>query len=257
MTKKNTILSEKESFLLENLIAKYGLIVDFQQIRQELGQNYSRQQARNLASKMAKNGWLVRIKKGVYYIANLESRGFADASVLVLAQTILKESYISFETALQHHGIFNQHLKTISSLGLKKQADKIIQGITYHFIKTLRKNFYGWKEIQLEGRVVKVAVLEKAILDMIRYERSLYSLDLVLEKLKEYKNDFNLKGLKDLTQNQSITVQKILGFLLDKAEIDSSLIQKLLKNNKGASFMTKDSKIFSAKWKLYYHNHFI
>lgn len=256
MTQNTTILSKKESFLIENLIAQYGLIVNFNQIYLELSRDYSRQQVRNLVSKMNKNGWLVRIKKGVYYITNLESRGFAGVSILVIAQTILEESYISFEAALEYHGIFDQHLRTISSVCLKKHADKTIQGIVYRFIKTTEKNFYGWEQAQIEGRIAKVAILEKAILDIIRSQRSIYSLDLVLEKLKEYKDSFDFEKLKGLAKGQSGTVQKILGFLLDKAGINSDSVLGLLKSNKGASFMTKDSGTFSAKWNLYYHNHF-
>jgi predicted transcriptional regulator of viral defense system len=256
MTQNNTILSEKESILLENLIAKYGLFVNFDQIYAELGQDYTRQKAKKTVIKLTKNGWLVRIKKGVYYITNLESRGFAGASVLVIAQAIMDESYVSFEAALQHHGVFDQHARMVTSVCLKKKADKTIQGITYRFIKVSGKNFYEWEETQIEGRTVKVATLEKAILDMIQSQRSIHSLDLVLEKLKEYKENFDFDKLNDLAKNQSITVQKILGFLLDKAGIDSGSIQESLKDNEGASFMTKDSDVFSGKWNLYYHNHF-
>lgn len=256
MTQNTTILSERESSLIENLIAKYGLIVNFDQVLRELSGEYSRQQARNLVSKMSRNGWLVRIKKGIYYIASLESRGFIGVSVFVIAGILLEESYVSFESALQYYGIFDQHIKIVSSVCLKKYTGKTIQGITYKFIKTSKKNFCGWQETRIEGQTVKVAILEKAILDMIRSKRSIYSLDLVLEKLKKYKNSFNFEKLWDLAQKQSITVQKILGFLLDKAEINSDSIYKLLENNKGASFMTKDSRLFSAKWNLYYHNYF-
>ena len=256
MTQNTTILSEKESFLIESLIAKYGLIVDFDQIQQELSRDYSRQQVRNLVSKMTKKGWLVRIKKGTYYITNLESRGFAGASVLVIAQTILEESYVSFEAALQYHGIFDQHARTVTSVCLKKKADKTIQGITYRFIKASGKNFYGWEEKQIEGRNVKIATLEKAILDMIRCQRSIHSLDLVLEKLKDYKDSFDLDKLNEMAASQSVIVQKILGFLLDKAGIDSEAIFELTKDKEGAGSMTKDSDVFSGKWNLYYHNHF-
>lgn len=256
MTQNNTILSEKESFLLENLIAKYGLFVDFDQIYAQLGQDYTRQKAKKVVIKLTKNGWLVRIKKGVYYITNLESRGFAGASVLVIAQAILDESYVSFEAALQYHGVFDQHTRTVISVCLKKKADKTIQGITYRFIKVSRKNFYGWQDSQIEGRTVKVATLEKAILDMIQSQRSVHSLDLVLEKLREHKDNFDLEKLNELAKGQSITVQRIFGFLLDKAGMDSSSMHELLKNKDGASFMTKDSDVFSGKWNLYYHNHF-
>ena len=256
MTQNTTILSEKESFLMESLIVKYGLLVNFDQIQAELEKDYSRQQVRNLVAKMSKNGWLVRIKKGVYYIANLESRGFASASTFIIAQNILEESYVSFESALQHHGIFDQHLRMVNSICLKKQASKEIQDITYKFIKTSRKNFYGWQDVQMEGRTVKIATLEKAILDVINFQRTINSLDLVLEKFREYGNNFDLQKLHELGKNQSITVRKITGFLMDKAGLDSDQILQTIKGTKGVSFMTKDSDLFSAKWNLYYHNHF-
>jgi predicted transcriptional regulator of viral defense system len=256
MSQNTTILSKKESLLLESLIVKYGLLVTFDQIQAELKKDYSRQQARNLAAKMSKNGWLVRIKKGIYYIANLESRGFASAATSVIAQNILEESYVSLESALQFHGLFDQYLKTVISFCLQKQASREIQGITYKFVKTSKKNFYGWQEVEVEGRMVKIATLEKAVLDMIHFQRTINSLDLVLEKLRDYGVSFDLQKLHEFGKNQSVTARKIMGFLLDKANLDSSLIWESVKGAKGASLMTKDSDLFNAKWKLYYHNHF-
>ena len=205
---------------------------------------------------MTKNGWLVRIKKGTYYITNLESRGFAGVSVLVIAQILFTESYVSFEAALQYHGVFEQHVRTVTSMCLKKKNNKTIQGITYRFIKMSKRNLYGWEETQIEGQIVKIATLEKAIIDMIRCDRSIHSLDLILEKLREHKDNFNFEKLIKFTGGQSTVVQKILGFLFDKAKLDSNSIYELVKHKKGASSMTKDSDIFSAKWNLYYHKHF-
>lgn len=256
MTNKYSILSEKESFLLEKLIAKYGLLVNFDQIRKELANDYSRQQVRNLAVKMSKNGWLVRIKKGVYHIANLESRGFTNISIFVIAQNLVKESYVSFELALQYHSMFDQYLKMVMSVCIKKHTPKEIQGIIYRFVKTQKNNFYGWREEQIEGQRVKIATPEKAILDMLRFHRTIYSLDIVLEKLREYRNSFDAKKFQEFSKSQSITVQRILGFLFDKADFDSDPILQLVKDIKGASIMTKDSKRFSAKWSLYYSSHF-
>ncbi len=257
MTANNTILSKKEATLIENLIIKHGLIVNFDQIQAEFDHSYSRQQIRNLVTKISQNGWLVRIKKGVYYITNLESRGFANASVLVIAQAILEESYISTEAALQYRGIFDQYLKVVSSVSFKKHSDREMQKVVYKFFKTSEKNFYGWEQVEIEGRIIKMATLEKAILDMIHFQRSVHSLDLILEKLKENKDNIDFRKLGEFSRKQSIVVRKILGFLLDRANIDSSFIHGLIKNAKGVSFMTKDSDIFDAKWNLYYHDHFI
>ena len=90
MYTKSTILSQKESELLENLIAKVGLFVNFEQIVEELSSLMSRQQSRNLVSKLVRNGWLVRIKKGTYYITTLESRGTFNISNFIISQVLHK-----------------------------------------------------------------------------------------------------------------------------------------------------------------------
>lgn len=257
MTTKRTILSEKESNLMEDLILEYGVIVDFEQIFHELRDKLSRQEARNLVSKLAENGWLVRIKKGAYFITTLESRGIANISEFIIAQVLVSDSYVSFESALQYHKMFDQRIRTVTSLSLKQKKEKEIQGTIYKFIKTSEKNYYGWEDAQIEGRSVKIATLEKAVLDMLAYDRTAHAIDLALEKLGEYKGNFNWERLNDYSRKQSTTVQRILGFLLDKIGVDSGYLYELVKKTKGgSSYMTKDSKLFSAKWRLYYHGHF-
>jgi len=256
MSTRKTILSEKESKLLENLIAKYGLIVNFGQIVEELKNTKKRQEIRNLTSKMAKNGWLVRIKKGIYYLANLESRGTVNVSMFVIARTLLNKSYVSFETALQYHGMFDQHLRTVTSVSLKRMKSKKVQDITYKFITTDKKNFYGFEEVQIEGTITRIATSEKALLDMLNFRRTTYSIDLVLEKLKEHKNSLDFEKLNKFSRKQSVTVQRILGFLLDKTNLNSNYLHTQIKDKSGHSYMTADSKNLNTKWKLYYHNHF-
>lgn len=256
MHTKHTILSQKESNLLQNLIIKYGVFVNFQQIYLELKKDLSRQEMRNLVSKLSCNGWLVRIKKGLYCIADLTSRGFIGASNLIIAQVLNQNSYISCEAALQHRNMFDQYLKIIASISLKAQRIVKVQDINYRFIKTGKKLFYGWEEARVEGKIIKIASAEKAILDILHFNRNIYSVDLVLEKLQEHTRDFNWEKLNQYSQKQSITVIRILGFLLDKIKADSSFLHSLVKKNKGSSYMIKDSRIFNAKWRLYYHKHF-
>lgn len=257
MITKKTILSEKELNLVENLISKYGVIVNFAQIFTQLEGKLGRQGTRNLVSKLAKNGWLVRIRKGIYYIATLESRGMVNISESIIAQILEKDSYISFETALQYYKIFDQHIRMVTSISLKQKKEKEIQGRIYNFIKTSEKNYYGWKEVQVENRLVKMATLEKAILDMLAFRRTTHSVDLVLEKMQEYKDNFNWDKLNELSQNQSAVVQRIVGFLLDKIGVNSEHLHKLVDKNGGrSSYMTNDSNLFNAKWRLYYHKHF-
>lgn len=241
---------------MENLIAKIGLFITFEQVAEELSSLMSRQEIRNLVSKLVRNGWLVRIKKGTYYITTLESRGTFNISNFIISQIISVNSYISCESALQHYGMFDQHLKTVTSVSLKKISKKEIQGTTFEFITTSKDNFYGWSEFEMEGRLVKIATAEKAILDILNFKRTIHSVDLVLEKLKDYQGSIDIARINELSKKQSVAVQRILGFLFDKIGIDSSYFYDLIKGKTSNSRMTKDSELFNAKWRLYYHNHF-
>jgi len=60
---KQTILSSKQSELLENLIVKYGQIVTIDQVVSEAKSTWDYKQAKNLITKLTKNGWLIRIKE--------------------------------------------------------------------------------------------------------------------------------------------------------------------------------------------------
>lgn len=257
MSSKTTILSKKENLLLENLLEKFGVIVTFSQILKEFSYNKgARQQVRNLVAKLSKNGWLVRIKNGIYFISNLESRGFVGLSSITIASIINRNSYVSLEEALRYHGIFDQQVNIVSSVCLKREKQRDIQGIKYKFIKTSKDNFYGFSEYQLDGYVVKIASLEKAIFDLINFSRSVYTLDLILEKFRDYKDYFDFDKLQDVAKKQSITSKKIVGFLLDLAGLNSEFIYQDIKNKKGSSLMTSDSTLFNAKWNLYYHSYF-
>lgn len=62
---KYTILSEKEANLLENIIVQYGRIITSQQILQVAKDYWDGKQAKNIITKLRKNGWLIRIKRGL------------------------------------------------------------------------------------------------------------------------------------------------------------------------------------------------
>lgn len=256
MTMKRTILSEKESKLLENLIANYGSIVTFTQIYSHLKNEISKQTARNLVNKLVKNGWLVTIKSGTYVIASIDSRNYISLPIYKIAQVLDEGSYVSLEAALQYHGMFDQLVSTVTSVTLKKRQAKTLQGINYKFIKTKKELFYGWEEKQVENYSVKIATAEKAILDFLAFKRSTYSVDLILEKLRDFRSDINLKRLNEYSKNQTLTVKRVLGFLLDQLGIDSSYLYDLVKNNASHSKITSKSNIFNAKWRLYYEDRF-
>jgi len=251
MSKKYTItLSNKELEIIEKLIAKHGNIVDLAMIYEILNSK-SNQEIKNIVSVLVKKGWLIRIKRGTFVISDIASRGTLGLSQLTLSQIIDNDSYISFEGALQHYGLFDQYLRIITSISKKKTYTTKLSNWTFKYIKTKKDLFNNYKEFNIDGKLVKIATKEKIILDFLTYRRSTGNIDLIIEKIKNNKNEFNVEKLIELSKNYSMTTKRTLGVLLDLIGINSDNLHKIVKSNKNHSFMTANSNVFNAKWRIY------
>lgn len=253
---KQTILSESQSQILENLIVKHGQVVSARQIYYEVEHQLGYQQTKNLISKLVKNGWLVRIKREVYAISDLTSRGYLNLSPYVVANILLPESYVSFESALAYHGMFDQLTQKTISVSLKTYKSFELSGITYRFVKTKPDYFFGWQEVQIESRTARIALPEKSLIDMVNFHKSQYSIDLVIEKLIAHKNDLDPNRLKGYLSKYSLSTIKSFGLIFDLLGIDSFALQKMIKSRQGVSWMLPGDKKFNAKWRLYYRDYF-
>ncbi|GAB4027348.1 MAG: hypothetical protein Fur0011_5160 [Candidatus Microgenomates bacterium] len=253
---KQTVLTTNQSKLLENLIAKYGQIVAIDQIYEEARANWDLQQTKNLVVKLVRNGWLIRIKKGLYAISDLSNRGFLSLSPYVVANLLVKESYVSFESALAYHGMFDQLTSKIISVSTSKFKDTSLNNIEYDFLNVKDQFFFGWQEVIVDNQTVKIAHAEKALVDIIHFHRSKYSIDLVIEKLKEYQGSLDIKRLNEFISKMSAVTIKTFGFIFDLLGINSDSLYKQIKENNVTLKMLADDKKFNAKWRLYYDEYF-
>lgn len=258
MVEKNVVLSKKGAYLLDTLIERHGLIVTADQIFDVLKKDHTRQQAYNVVSKMTAAGWLVRLKKSLYYITSLESRGYAGVSQFVVAQFLDRSSYISFEAALQYHGMFDQLLGTVRSATTGKNKKFIFQDTIYSFAHVQQKHFFGFTEEYKENQKILVADAEKALVDILHFRRNVNDIDIVLEKLQEHRAELDLKKLVSFAQRDTLTVARMLGFLLDASGAEAEALYAYVREKKGFSTMIGDREQahYSARWKLYYHDHF-
>ncbi|PKL71948.1 hypothetical protein CVV26_03460 [Candidatus Kuenenbacteria bacterium HGW-Kuenenbacteria-1] len=251
-----TTLTSKELEIIEKLIARHGNVVDFIMIYNEFKKERSNQEVKNFVSKLVKKGWLIKIKKGVFAISSIASRGVIELNQLTIAQIINANSYVSFEAGLQHYGLFDQYLRVIASVGIKKTYNKKFADWTFKYIKTKKGLFFGFKEFNIDGRLIKIATKEKIIIDFLVYKRTVNNIDLIIEKLKNYKDEFDSNQLIKLSQNCSISVKRTLGIIFDLVGINSEKLYELVKKNRNHSFMTSKSNIFNAKWRIYIDKYF-
>ncbi len=253
---KQSILSAKQSEILENLIVKYGQIVTSHQIYKEAGNFFDYQQSKNLISKLVRNGWLTRIKRGIYAISDLSSRGYLNLSPYSIANLLEPNSYVSFESALQQYSMFDQLTDRTVSVSLKAHKSVNLSGVEYSFVKTKPEYYFGWQEIQVGNLTARVATPEKALIDMANFHKSQYSIDLVIEKLLEHKNDLDIARLNEyLARFPAVTI-KTFGLVFDLLGIYSDKLYELVKTKRSTHWMLPGDNKFNAKWRLYYRDYF-
>jgi predicted transcriptional regulator of viral defense system len=254
MNTKNTILTQKDLELLESIVLRYGNIVTFEQIQNGAGANTSREVVRARVARISKAGWLLRLKKGLYLVVtDISSLGFTDVSEFVISQSLNQDSYISFESALQYHEMFDQMLTRIDAVTIKKTRTYQVLQKTYTFSSIKKEHYFGFTQEIINKQNVNMAEKEKAILDLIYFRSSGYMISLVLEKLNEYQDEIDFEKLKEYSVLFSLGMIRKTGFLLDQIGMDTTnlYLQKQVKKN-SFTRLTQNSSIFNAKWRLYY-----
>ena len=169
---KRISLTTNESEILESALIQRGNVVTFDQLSNFFDEDRSYTRIR--INKLVKQGWLKRVKKGVFVISDLSSRGSLSISHKAIVNLLVQEAYISFETALQHHGLYDQLLASINSVSLKQYKSTTIDNTIFNFIKTQQRYFYGWEIEDIDGQSVKIAHIEKALIDLLQFHRSRY-----------------------------------------------------------------------------------
>jgi predicted transcriptional regulator of viral defense system len=252
---KQTILNTKQGTLLENLIVKYGQIVTSDQIYDQAEGLWDQQGTKKVITKLTRNGWLIRVKRGLYAISDLSNRGFLSLSPYIVANLLVKDSYVSFESALSYHGMFDQLTNRTISISRVQYKTVLLQSFEYSFVTVKEDWFFGWQEVTIDNKTVRIAVPEKALIDMIQFHKSKYSIDVVVEKLTLYKDSLDLQKMTEYLGKMSITTIKIFGFLFDLLGINSNNLYNQVKLRGTHWILSGDTK-FNAKWRLYYDDYF-
>jgi len=252
---KRISLTTDELETLETALIQYGNVVTFDQLSNFFDED--RKYSRIRINKLSKQGWLKRIKKGVYVISDLSTRGSLSISHKAIVNILVQAAYISFENALQHHGVYDQLLTSINAVSLKQYKVTTIERITYKFIKTQQQYFYGWRIYDIDGQSVKIAYIEKALIDLIQFHRNRYAADLVLEKLNEFRSDISHQRLIEFLLKANLTTRRILGFLMDSVGMDTRQLHASTLNHQSVSSISNsEENTYNHKWKLYYDRYF-
>jgi len=253
MVTKNTILSKKDAELLEDVVVRYGRTVNIDDLYKVFGKTYNVHETRKRVSFLSRTGWLQRIKKGLYtVVTDVGELNTFNLSLFSLARTLNKESYISFENALQYHGMFDQMLASVAAVTYKRARKYRLQNTEAKFYHIKKEFYFGFTREKADNAMVNIAKKEKALLDILYFSADTYHSGMVWEKLSEHRNMIDFSKLISYALKFNLKVIRQTGFFLDLLDVDTKKLHEKVKGKNSYSRMSSSASKFNAKWRLYF-----
>lgn len=249
----NTILSEKDTQLIEKVILEYGKIVTINNLMAVFSTEYSDMAAHNRIQKLADNGWFKRIKRGTYLvIENISSRYQNDHSLLLISNALNEQSYVSLSYALNYYNLFDQYSKVVVAVTMGEPKRYSFDDHVFKYAKVKKSMYFGFSQKTESGGSINIADVEKALIDTLYLDKSFTSASLIYEKLRDHQDSIDFRKLVDYALKIDMALKRKFGFLLDHLNIETNDLYKSLGENRGYSKFTSDSRQFNAKWRIYY-----
>jgi predicted transcriptional regulator of viral defense system len=245
-------LSKKEYEVMSELALRRVKSVTLAEASKLL--NIRKEYLKVIFHRLANKKWLERLNKGVYLVVPMEGKYGWSEHPFIIASRMLKEYYISYRTALAHHGLTEQlpGYIYIATLDRKNKTEIKLHDYFFKFIRINRRKFYGYKRINIENEIISIANVEKAIIDCLDKEQYAGT---IIETTKALKNKIiDVKKLKHYAiKMKNSSLIRRLGYLLDLLKKDSIGLEKFIGTYRDVYLSLKLPRTEvnrSRKWKL-------
>lgn len=216
-------LSKREALALTRLAGRNRTIITIQDIQDAVGVSYDA--AKKIAANLVKKRWLDRLKRGTYLIVPLAAgeAGAYTEHEYVIATHLAEEMYLSYWTALNHHGLTEQVPMTVFAATTERVAERNIHGVTYKFVTVTESKFFGFERVAIDSHQVPMATVEKALVDCADHPEHCGGLVELAKALGNAAADLDADTLNDylLRQGNGAAVKRVV-YLADVLDIELS-----------------------------------
>jgi hypothetical protein len=109
--------------------------------------------ARYPAHRLAKKGWLERLRPGLYQFVPAERgrEGVADTNPLAAGALLVSPYFFSFGTACTHHGLTEQAFSDVFLVTRTRRKPQLVRGKRYVFVPVPEERFFGFESGHVPG----------------------------------------------------------------------------------------------------------
>lgn len=222
--------------------------------------NKSEGAVRFMLMRMLDKGWLIKVSKKAYWVVPFDHDAdnyFPDWHLVAEPLAGGSRYYIGYYSALQIHGLITQpSLKEQVVCERHKTGTVVLKGVEFQLIYHNPKHFFGVKKLWIDSyNKVPCSDLEKTMIDclyMPSYAGGIVEVAKALWMARERLDYDKLLGYAKRFDSQ--VVMKRLGYLLDKFEIQTDIIEQL-RFLRSATVSPLDTEIpnvgkISTKWSI-------
>lgn len=162
-------LGERERTILNALAASERPVVTVDDVLNKF--DVSRKAANVTLSRLARKGWLRRLRRGAYSVVPLSSRSASPApeEPLALAMELFPPCYISGWTAAEHWGLTEQVSNSVLvySADPQRKAEQRIGGLNFRVRRIPEEMIFGTTRIWYGGTAVEMATVHRTVVDVL------------------------------------------------------------------------------------------
>lgn len=251
--------------LSEVLRSVKGGCITSKNVAEVLGVSAS--QARSFLSNWSENGWLFRVRQGVYTPIDIAATS-SDQSLIdpwIIANELFAPCYIGGWSAAEHWGLTEQIFEsTLVITSRHINGKKQTAGRLNFIIKKLRaERMFGLKSVWKEQLKVQVSDPHKTIIDMFDDPSIGGGIRSIVDFFQQYlsSSHFNTDILLEYASKMNNkAIFKRLGFVLSKIKPDATALIEHCKQNISQGNSQLDPKLkgnrLLKKWRLWLPENF-
>lgn len=199
-----------------------------------LSEGYFRQALHHLA----KAGWVVRLRKGLYAISSAVP-GVTAAHEFEIAMALVEPAAISHWSALHFHGLTEQAPRKVFVLTTTESrvprtyatggaADRrSIGGTAYKFVQVKPERFFGTEKVWVNDARVTVTDIERTLLDGLMMPQYCGDFAEVLHVFEVGGDRLRLERIIGYALKLDAATAKRLGWVLERQGVDPSRLESL------------------------------